>query len=354
MCCKSTDLLLALFDRFHGAKRIQGDINWFNYPPEENIICFHCLLLWQNMDNQKSSQDGEREKRRIRLSMVSTPTTSDSVTTTSQSIRSALSLRLGRRESRKMARKGIATSTQGMEGESRESTQHEESFRAEEEEYDDDDDRPSSHYSLPGAFRVKRKLGSREQIECTLEEGSVESFSTAKTPPVVIPSASLVVQESFQERSEEELPIAHPEPHVLLVTKRHFCICITLSCLMFGGLFTGLLFALWDRHKLSTSSENAMNFNPVSSGTQEPTWNGLSGSNETSPSTVTTSHPSMDTDEFTGSPIPSPILYTSPSPTVAYPSPTVSNLSLTAAPTREFSLTSRPTVSTITPTFIPE
>lgn len=291
--------------------------------------------------------------------MVSTQSTSDGVTTTSQSIRSAISVRLARRESRKVARKGISTSTPGMEGESRESTQHEESFRAEDEDYDDDDDLHSSHYSLPGAFRVKRKPGSRERIECTLEEGSIESFSTAKTPPVVIPSASLVVQESFQEPNEEELPIAYPEPHVLLVTKRHFCICITLTCLMFGGLFTGLLFALWDRHELATTSENAMDSEQntmMPAAVASPDFPSPSKSptlifgTEIGP--LPTFYPSMSTNEFTESPTPSPVTYALQSPTVASPSsPTVSNLSLTSTPNGGFSFTSRPT---FTPTVMPE
>ncbi len=340
------------------------------------------------MDNEKTPKDGRREKRRIRFShrgssIVSTQSNSDS--TASTSIISAIS-RLSQRESRKLRRKGASISTHDIESETRESTLQEESFIAEESEtnaYDLEEDPPDnlseSYYSIPGAFRVKRKCVNSRQIEFALDEGSIESFSTAKTPPVVIPSASLV-QDNGEGVVDDHLPLAFPESNGVFVTRRHVCICVVLSFLAFVGLSTGLLFALWDRQMESGTRNIAVASTPVTTPTLKPSLNeGESVHSPFAPSTApnqvtTLGQPTisptyyMSGSENAGQPTSHPTRTTSV-PTTGYPTTTPSQsptrttsvpttgYPTTTAPTRApnggFSLTSRPTSSTNSQTINP-
>lgn len=343
------------------------------------------------MDNPKNSKEGRRGKRRMRSvtrgsSAVTAQSSSDSATTSS--ISSAISARLARRETRKLRRKGDSTLTQELERGICSTNPPEESLIAEDSETEEQDleeeltDSVSeSYYSVPGAYRVKRKFVNSTQIDFAMEEGSIESFSTAKTPPVIIPSASLV-QDHYQEDVDEGLPVAIPETSVLFVTRRHIYICVVLGCLLFGGLLTGLLFALWDRAVVSETSHNAVTFSPVTSGTPRPSLDSndsissafvpsTAPSKPTSPveptvaSSLTgdteltiqpTSYPEIYEETFTKSPTPIPTKSPSPSPTRMTSIPTIGYFA-TNAPTRgvngEFSLTNRPTPSPIAPTMNP-
>lgn len=209
------------------------------------------------MDDEKRNEQ-RRQKRRQRLSVRGSSVVSDQSNadceSSSSSATSTFMSRTSWRESRKRNRRGAQADKAAESGtRGRPSIPEEESVAEESvlEEPDIEEDfhesQRQSLYSLPGAFRVSRKIVNHRQVEeIALEEVSIESYSTAKTPPVVIPSASLV-QESLRKVNDEDLAVAFPETNVLLVTKRHFFICIALSCIAFGGLFTGLLFALWER-----------------------------------------------------------------------------------------------------------
>lgn len=250
-----------------------------------------------------------------------------------------------------------------------------------------EENQTESMYSLPGAFRVSRKMGSLGQVdEMTLGEESLESYLTTKTRPVVIPDACLV-PDGNESVAEKELPVALPQSNVLLVTKRHVFICVALSCIAFGGLFTGLLFSLWQRPTDSAPS-NELNMNlqdglspspsptlKVYDGVLVPTQNteaattlqptpsqtlGPSRSNvdtqaptknPTNSPTVSASGTNVDTTAPTNSPTVSSTRYPARSPTPAPTGATDNPASIgTSPPTLapvEFSLTSRPVSSSI-------
>jgi len=294
--------------------------------------------------------------------------------------------RLSRRESRKRRRKEAAASSTAEQlesGNGRGPTIHEEP-EAEEDtvteaqtaEGDEGfhESQRQSLYSLPGAFRVSRKYVNNRQIEeIALEEVSIDSYNTTKTPPFVIPSASLV-QESSRTVKDDPLPVALPASNVLFVTKRHVFICVMLSCIAFGGLFTGLLFALWQRPKDTTTPNSSLKIqegvSPTTSPTLaivdvlSPTLNPTTAMPQkfaTAGGTRTVAHPSSPTLQ------PSSIILSTRSPTrLPTGFPTAAPIRSTPSPTRGgsetatpnvapkpagFSLTNRPTLaSNATPT----
>lgn len=130
-----------------------------------------------------------------------------------------------------------------------------------------------SLYSIPGAFRVTRKFVNNRHIEeITLGDFSIESSSTAKTPPIIISGALLVQEDSFPDEQKEEktTPLSLPKHNFLVVPKRHIVVCATLSFIAFGGMFTGLLFALWDRSSKTTPTNLQNDVAPYSIPTSSP------------------------------------------------------------------------------------
>lgn len=149
-------------------------------------------------------------------------------------------------------------------GSDNDSASDEEPFEDDETYDGDSESRRQSLYSLPGAFRVARKFINNTFVEeIALEDSSIGSFSTAKTPPIVVPKACLVGDDqSLASRKSkgrtigavtavaDGLPPARPAPittpqsnHVLL-NKRYIIICGLVTVIVFSALFTGMLVAI--------------------------------------------------------------------------------------------------------------
>lgn len=84
----------------------------------------------------------------------------------------------------------------------------EDTVEEDEESFEDDlyESQRRSLYSLPGAFRVAQKITDNRQLrEIILEDGSIESGLTVKTPPVIVPRASLVSERQAAEQTNRRL-----------------------------------------------------------------------------------------------------------------------------------------------------
>lgn len=133
-----------------------------------------------------------------------------------------------------------------------------------EENFEDDsldEGRRRSLYSLPGAFRVSRMIINNTEVEeIHLEDVSIGSSFTTKTPPVLIPKASLVPEQNHGTENDQAVPIAFPQSNVIYFSKRNVFCCIGFSCLVFAGMMTALLMVSWGK----PSREGQLSSSPIS------------------------------------------------------------------------------------------
>ena len=242
------------------------------------------------MKNQQNSlrQDKRREKRRSRLSLLglstwprgsrmSATSSVGSVVTNAVSLLRTKRLETGNSTAEMEEGNAVATrdrtarkTVEEMEGETKPRTSvldhvpietHQEFTIEEDVFYDDDlsEYRRESLYTLPGAFRVARKfINGTVMEEIALEDVSLGSYSTTKTPPVVVPKASLVSESGAQSEGRTiSVPVACPEPHILFINKRHVALCLAGIFLVFASLLSGLLVAtLKDKEETGRSTMN--------------------------------------------------------------------------------------------------